>query len=78
MMHESFTRDDNGETLNAHYVPLWYHEQGLSQTASGYGKKLKTVYKVENKNRLYRVYTDVVSNSNVIYIYEKQKKVYLR
>ena len=27
--------------------PLWWHERGLMQTATGYGRKLTTRYKVE-------------------------------
>jgi hypothetical protein len=56
------------------YAPLWYHKQGLCQTASGYGKKLVTVYKVRYNNKLYRVYSMCYSNVSAEYILIKKEK----
>jgi hypothetical protein len=38
--------------------PLWWHKQGLQQTASGYGKKLTTPYcaEIDGEKRMRRVY----------------------
>ena len=47
---------------------LWWQEQGLMQTASGYGDKLTTSYMVKYRGRLRRVYCSCHSNSGVTYI----------
>jgi len=59
------------------YKPLWWHERGLQQTASGYGRKLTTPYKVEHNGRLYRVYCVCFSNSGSLYILPGGKPLYL-
>jgi len=43
--------------------PLWWHTQGLSQTASGYGRKLVTPRKALHNGRYYRVYATCFSTS---------------
>ena len=50
------TSDDFVESL------LPWQELGLQETASGYGLRLTTSYKVPYKGRLYRVYASCVSN----------------
>ncbi len=59
------------------YLPLWWHERGLSQTASGYGRKLTTPYKVDHNGRLYRVYCVCFSNVGSLYILPGGKPLYL-
>ncbi len=59
------------------YSPLWWHEQGRMQTATGYGVKLTTPYKVEHNGRLYRVYCVCFSNSGTLYILPGGKPLYL-
>ena len=59
------------------YSPLWWHERGLSQTATGYGRKLTTPYKVEHNGRLYRVYRICFSNAGSLYILPGGKPLYL-
>lgn len=59
------------------YSPLWWHERGIQQTASGYGRKLTTAYKVEHNGRLYRVYCICFSNSGSLYILPGGKRLYL-
>ena len=56
---------------NAVHAPLWYHERGLMQTASGYGRKLVTEWKIKHNNRLYRVYCCIFSNAGTLYIKTK-------
>lgn len=51
--------------------PLWFHKQGLMQTSTGYGKKLKTEYKLKHNGRLYRVYCYLYSNIGRLYIVSK-------
>tara|TARA_R110000824_G_scaffold198352_1_gene382343 strand:+ start:265 stop:507 length:243 start_codon:yes stop_codon:yes gene_type:complete len=58
-------------------APLWWHKRGLQQTASGYGSKLTTPYKVEHNGRLYRVYCVCWSNSGTLYILTKGQPLYL-
>jgi hypothetical protein len=58
-------------------APLWWHKQGLQQTASGYGSKLTTPYKVEHNGRLYRVYCVCFSNAGTLYILPKGEPLYL-
>ena len=59
---------DNAELI---HKPLWFHTQGLMQTATGYGKKLKTEHMIKLNNRLYRVYCCLISNSGTCYIKTK-------
>ena len=60
------------------YRPLWWHMEGLTQTATGYGKKLTTPYKTEYNGRLYRVYQICFSNAATSYILPKGQALYLR
>ena len=50
------------------WSPLWFHERGLQETASGYGRKLHTPYMLCVGKRLYRVYCCIFSNSGTRYI----------
>lgn len=49
-------------------APLQHHTLGLSYTATGYGDKLPTPYKVHYKNRWYRVYSICYSNVSTEYV----------
>lgn len=59
--------------------PLWWHRQGLSQTASGYGNKLTSRYCVllpgETKPR--RLYVTQWSNTGSHYVLIKRVAHYL-
>ena len=44
-------------------APMWYHDKGLRETISGYGRKLNSGYKISFQGKLYRVYTTIFSNS---------------
>ncbi|KKL80375.1 hypothetical protein LCGC14_2005430 [marine sediment metagenome] len=66
---------DNGRI---EYCPLWWHKEGLRQTATGYGLKLTTPYKTEYNGRMYRVYAACVSNVGSLYILSKGKRLVLR
>ena len=48
--------------------PLWFHKKGLSQTASGYGRRLTAPWKVFYNNKWRRVYCCLFSNSGTCYI----------
>lgn len=56
---------------------LWWQKQRLTKTASGYGTKLPSIYKLKYVNRLRRVYYDLFSNSGAFYILVAQEKIYL-
>ena len=47
---------------------LWWQTKGLSYTASGYGKRIPTVYMVKYNNRWCRVYCCIYSNIGTLYI----------
>ena len=47
---------------------LWFHKKNLMQTATGYGKNLKTPYMYRYNNRLHRVYYHCFSNAGTAYI----------
>ena len=57
------------------YCPLWYHERGLMQTASGYGRKLTTSYCIHFNGKLHRVYCCCFSNPRTCYIVSKGRKI---
>ena len=61
------------DTIDA---PLWWHEQGLTQTATGYGAKLTTRRKIRYKGRLRRVYATCFSNVASCWIQVKGEKIY--
>ena len=52
--------------------PLWWHLEGLSQTASGYGNRLTTSSKVSFEGKLYRVYCTLWSNSGTCWFQTKK------
>ena len=60
------------------HAPLWWHERGLSQTASGYGRKLTSPYKVPYGGRLYRVYVTQYGNAGTAYIVVKGERIIIR
>jgi hypothetical protein len=58
--------------------PLWYHEQGLMQTATGYGNKLKTTFMVFVDGRWRRVYCRIFSNIGSLYIIWKRQEYLIK
>jgi len=54
---------------------LWWQKQGLSQTSSGYGRKLSTRWKIKIGNRLHRIYCHCFSNSGSLYIVQSSRKI---
>lgn len=57
-------------------APLWWHDKGLQQTASGYGSKLTTRYKVEFEGKQRRIYCTCFSNSGSLWFTAKGKKYF--
>ena len=70
----AYTKPDY-EELEVKTAILPWQELGLSFTASGYGKKIPTSYKVKYNNRWKRVYSICYSNVSTEYIIEKGKRV---
>jgi len=54
---------------------LWYHKRNLMQTATGYGNKIVTQWKIRHNNRWYRLYCAIHSNIGTSYIIVKGEKV---
>ena len=55
--------------------PLPHHDMGLSYTASGYGDRIPTVYKVQlpGSTRWRRVYCCIHSNAGTLYVEHRGK-----
>jgi hypothetical protein len=74
---KSFTENDivdnriYCDTTDLESCPLWWQKQGLSYTASGYGRKIPTRYKLSLNGRKYRVYCCISSNNGTCYIVRK-------
>lgn len=47
---------------------LWWQKQGLSFTASGYGKRIPTRHMVKFNGKWRRVYCHIFSNRGTLYI----------
>lgn len=57
--------------------PLWWHRQGLSQTSSGYGRKLTSRYKISFEGKNYRLYTTCFSNAGSTWFIAKGNKYFV-
>ena len=59
-------------------APMWWHERGLSYTATGYGSKIPTRYKTRNKaGKLVRVYATCYGNAASNWFMENGNKVFI-
>ncbi len=59
------------------YDPPEWKKKGLQETASGYGRRLNSGYKIHFNGQLYRVYVTCFSNSGTSWFKCKGKTVYL-
>jgi hypothetical protein len=59
------------------YRPLPWQELGLSQTASGYGRKLTNACKINFNGKLYRLYSTIFSNSGSVWFTVRGKKIFV-
>ena len=57
--------------------PLWWHKQGLQQTAIGYGRKLTMSSKIHYEGRLYRLYCTCYSNAGSVWFTCKGRRIYV-
>ena len=63
------------ETLECKIDTLLWQEKGLQYTASGYGSKIPTRYKVKHNNRWKRVYCCIYGNSGTLYIMQGKDRL---
>jgi hypothetical protein len=56
-------------------APMWFHKKGLSETSTGYGKRLNSGYKISFNGKLYRVYVTIFSNSGTMWFTCKGRKI---
>ena len=54
--------------VDSKIAPLWWHDKGLSYTASGYGKRIPTRHMVRFNDKWRRVYCCIYSNIGTCYI----------
>ena len=72
----------NARTLNASWedfqlAMLPWQKQGLRQTASGYGARLTTAYKINYNGRLYRLYNTIYSNIGSVWFKVKGQIIFV-
>ena len=71
-LEDSFVIEDVKEEL------LEWQRLGLQETASGYGKKLTSGFKVKVNGRWYRVYVTCISNVSSLWITVQGTKYVIR
>ena len=54
---------------------LWWQKRNQMPTATGYGKKIPTIYMVKHSGRIYRIYTCIFRNIVTNYIIKNKKEV---
>lgn len=73
----AFTQEPSGPFLTVSTVAreslTWWQKRGLMFTASGYGRKIPTRWKVKVNSRWCRVYCCIYSNSGTCYVMSKGK-----
>lgn len=57
--------------------PLDWQKRGLQETASGYGARLTTNWKIRYQGKDYRVYCTCFSNSGSCWFKAKGKKIFV-
>lgn len=75
-MHVNYAEDITEKDLIE--VSLDWQLQGLRQTASGYGNKLTTRYKVLYRGRMRRVHAICHSNVASLYIVVQGERLFLK
>lgn len=61
-------------------APLWFHRAGLSETASGYGGRLRStrMLRITGESRWRRIYIMQYSNAGTAYVRIKGQVVIVR
>ena len=55
--------------------PLEWQKMGLNYTASGYGSKIPTQYKIFHAEKWRRVYCRIYSNIGSLYVMQGREKI---
>lgn len=58
----------NAVSVPVSHEPMPHHKLGLMYTATGYGKRIPTEYKVQYNGKWRRVYCCIFSNIGTMYI----------
>ena len=84
---KNFTLLDLWQRTNSRYLPdgeanlgeylLPWQKMGLTQTSTGYGKKLTSRYKILFEGKLRRVYITQFSNSGSAWFLYKGEKIFI-
>lgn len=53
---------------------LWWQKEGLSYTASGYGRKIPTRWMIKFENRWYRIHCAIWRKSGKLFIRRKGRE----
>lgn len=59
------------------HCPTDWQKMGLMETASGYGARLNSGYKISFNGKLYRVYTTIYGNAGSSWFKVKGRKIYV-
>lgn len=59
------------------HCPLWWHKQGLQKTASGYGAKIESAYKINFNGKLYRIYHTCYGNASSAWFTVRGRRIYV-
>ena len=57
------------------YDPPKWMAQGLQETASGYGKRLNSGYKIKWMGKVYRIYVTIFSNAGTCWFKVKDRRI---
>ncbi|OQA09826.1 MAG: hypothetical protein BWY66_00365 [bacterium ADurb.Bin374] len=59
------------------YAPLDWQMRGLQQTASGYGARLTTAFKIMFEGKLRRLYSTCYGNAGSVWFKTKGRTIYV-
>jgi hypothetical protein len=65
----------NADRADLVYDPPQWMNQGLTQTASGYGARLNSGYKIHYCGRVYRIYVTCYSNSGTSWFVARGRRI---
>jgi len=81
---KNFTRSDVTDTNRIYCdkselidAPLWWQLQGLQKTASGYGAKIETTYKINFEGKKHRIYCTVYGNVGSCWFMTRGERIYV-
>ena len=75
---DDYVRSPTPAHLNRTSWGTFVNYRALGFNAMGYGRKIRTIYKVPHNGRLYRVYCTCISNAASNWILCKGEKLHVR